>query len=1043
MGIIEFFLKRNKSFAWVINIVIFVLGIVGVRQLSVRLYPQIKENFVTIESRIGDASPRQLESQVSIFMEKEFGGIYGLKEMYSEIRTGIATTTLKFDETVSSDESFNNVLAALARIRKDLPDDRKLTMEINKSDSNADPVLYLLFTCKNKSQDINTLYDFVSRNFENIVKSQPGVAKVQTWGGSKYEAKIILNSNKMKALGIHASDVFEALKVQNIKGDVGRLVSKDLYITVMFDNSVKSEEDLESISIRLKNGDDNNAYVKIKDIAKVVFEPAEQEMISKLNGERVVVMSIVPQANSSPVDISNNIKSKLNGWSELFPSDVEMGIMFNSSTYIEESIYQVYKAIFEAVGLVLAIIFIFLGSWKASIIPLITIPISLVGAFLVLWIFNCSINILTMLGLVLAVGLVVDDAICVLENIYRYIELGDRPHDAACNGGKEIQFSIIAMTLTLAIVYAPIALIKGSIGSMFKEFAIALSASVLFSGVVALTISPIMCAAILRHNQHDTKVYLMMQNIMDSVIRVYKKLLIKCIKYRFFTIVFALSLMFASVLMYNRTKFEQFPPEDSRKISATLQVSPGYDIFYTLRQTDALYNKIKEMFPEVKYTMVDAKVRGMTKIYHELHTKGDSTSESSFDIASRMQKVFDTYLTGIKHINISANNVSSVTSSAPLDELKIQVFGKSDKPLTDLENEVYRLTDIIASKFKHLYIDIFYTREPKSWQKVLTVNKYVAAEYNINIAQLLEDLNMYFQENISVTKMNKKDKIYSIRIVTDDRSQRHLEMMSVRGIKDGKSCSIPLKSVIDITEVPVESNIEHIDGRRCMTFVFKLNHGINPIDAYEIIKPVLKAEINDDYAFSPLGIVKSVLEEQQNILYIFVLAIVFIYLVMSAQFNSFLDPIIVLFTVPMALFGAVLTIWASGYFGGNLTINSYTQVGFITLIGLITKTGILIVDFANANFSLGDDTYEESVIKSCELRFRPIIMTTLAMSISSIPLILSKSTGYEARQQIGYCIIGGMIFGTLLTLFVVPAMYALVNDIRFFAKNFRKKHADF
>lgn len=1026
MGIIDFFLKR-KVFAWVINISIIILGIVGVNQLSTRLYPQIKQHSITIEGKMSDASPKQLESQVTIRLEKVLGGIYGLKEMYSSIRTGTSTTTLKFDDSVTLDEAFSNVQAALARVRSELPKEEKLKIEIRKSDNDASPLLYLLFTTQNKNYDIDKLYDFISRNFENTVKSQPGVASVDTWGGSKYEAKIILDSNKMKSLNVQMNDIYEAIKVQNIKSDVGKLVSQDMYITVMFDNSIKSEEDIENLFIKTRN-ESEDINIRIKDIGKVLFVPAKQETISKLNGQRVVVMSVMPQSNSSPVDISNNIKSKIEKWPELLPVGTKIEIMFNSSSYIESSIYQVYKAIFEAVILVLIIIFLFLGSYKASIIPLIAIPISLIGTFFVLLLFNCSINILTMLGLVLAVGLVVDDAIVVLENIYRYIERGSTPAQAASKGGKEIQFSIIAMTLTLAIVYAPIALIGGTVGSLFKEFAIALSSSVILSGIVALTISPIMCASILNKSEHNSKIYLFVNDITDKILRIYKKLLQYSLKHKIYTIMIAFILMLTAIIMYRHTKFEQFPREDARRIDSTLQVSPGYDISYILRQTDALYSQIEKSFPEVKYTMVDAKV-GRTRIHHELY---DNTKLSSFDIADKMQKTFDRYLVGIKDINVSSSNISSATSSSPLDEVKIQVFAKSDKDIKDIEEQVYKLTDYIQSNFKDLYINIYYSREPKSIQKVLTINNDLAAKYNIQIASLIENLSMYFQENISTTNMHKDNQIYSIRLVTDNRSQSHLDMLSVRGMKHGEQIHIPLKSLVKITEQETESSIEHMDGRKCMTFIVKLANNINPIDAYYKIAPKLKQELHGDYALSPLGLVKEVLDEQQNILYIFILAILFIYLVMSAQFDSFLDPIVVIFSIPMALFGAIFTIFISALFKGPLTINVYTQVGFLTLIGLITKHGILLVDFANTNFREGQDNYDESMIKSCILRFRPVVMTTLAIVIGSIPLVISSSTGYESRQQIGYCIIGGMLFGTIFTLFVIPSVYSLINDIKLF-----------
>ena len=1026
MSIIEFFLGKNKRIvlACVINIVICILGIFALSKLDTRLLPRAENYIITVEASMSDTSPSQLENQVTTLMEKTLGGIPDLDEMESHITTGRSLTFLRFRGNQSWTENFSNVQAAIAKISSILPRPEVMKLDIKKADPNTSPLLYIFFTNKNIAPDI--MYDYISRDLENIIKSHPGVGHVNVWGGSNYGAEIKLDSNKMRALNIRPSDVYSALSEQNKRGEVGRVVSKDSYVIVMFDNSVKNEEDLRNISLRVKNK--NIEYpVRIGDIAKVTFGPANADNISKFNGERVVGVSIVPQSGSSPVEVSRSIKAKINDWKSIMPPGTDINIIFNDADYIESSIHQVYRAIFESVILVLIIIFLFLGSWRAAVVPLIAIPISLIGVFFILWIFGGSINNLTMLGLVLAAGLVVDDAILVIENVHRYIEKKMHPEEATLKGGNEIQFSVIAMTLTLAIVYSPLALISGTIGSIFKEFAVALSAAVIISGVTALTISPIMCATLLEVNHTENKLTLTINSILKYLMKKYEYALHFCLKNKKYTVLGALILIISTAIMYSRTKFEQFPREDSGRIRSSITISPGYDITYALRQTDAIYNKIKQEFPEIEKTFIDTK-SGVSTTSHELTSK--KNRDDVFKVVERLHNTMDIYLTGtgIRHMNISSENISDITSSSASDELKIKVFSRSEKGNKNLDDEANRIGEFLRTKFPMIFNQILYNRNPPGKLKCYRVDNNKAAAFGVNTSDLIYDTRLSFQDSLSITKMYKDGQPYDIRILSDNRSQSQLDTMYARGIKDNEYINIPIKAISEVEDLETESSIDRIDGRRCTIIYAKLKNNISPIDAYYRVKDHIEKFINsNEYLFSPLGVVKEVLEEQSNILQMFMLAILFIYLVMAAQFNSFIDPIVVMFSVPMALFGAVFAIWITSMFGGPLTINVYTQIGFLTLIGLIVRHAIMLVDFAKSS---GEKDADKAMIQGCLIRFRPVLMTTLAIVIGTIPLVISGGTGYESRQQIGYCIIFGMIFGTLFTLLVVPAVYSLVNDVK-------------
>ncbi|MGL4426263.1 MAG: efflux RND transporter permease subunit [Alphaproteobacteria bacterium] len=1023
MSFAELFIRR-PVLSWVLNITLILVGIVSWRQLSVRQYPQIEQPVITVITQFEGAGPEIIEAQISRPLEQALSGLESLDFMISQSESEQSKVKLFFKSTRSLDAAASDVRDRLARV-SNLPEDAT-DPRIRKADADAEPIVYLaLYGDKFPVAELN---DYAARYLESEIESIQGVASVDLSGAGEYEMHIVLDPIRLAAYKVTARDVADALRQQNFKKPAGRLAGEDREFLVTTAASLYKPGDFNKLVLTEKDG----YVVRLSDVGHAVVKADDKRFKVRYNGKTAVMLGIVAQSKANPIEISKEIKNKLEQIRTNLPSGMFIDIANDRSIFIERSIQQVYQSIWEAIILVVLVVFVFLRSFRASLIPLMTIPISLIGAFFILNSLGFTINTLTLLAMVLAIGLVVDDAIVVLENIYRYIEAGMKPLQAAIKGTKEIQFSIIAMTLTLAAVYTPIALSSGVTGKLFTEFALSLAGAVLISGFVALTLSPMMCSRLLKlhhvHSPEETKNFFMkifyavdnwLGGFFDKLDRLYEKSLRLILRNRFWVLgagsgVALLGIFFAT----NVLQSELAPREDQGVLKILAQSPFGATITYLDRYISQIETALTDV-PEIEkgLTVIQA---GDESYSMNLLVPWEKRSKSCDDLLPPIREKLED-ITGLRvFARCPSRSLMGGASERPL-EIVVQT-NRSFKELVDVASAIRR---VIAKHPGVRKTDLDWNLAEEGQDYVVHVDRNRAASLGVDPNSVAMTLDILISGRRS-TNFEKESKQYPVRVWVGEMYRKNPEdilAMYVRGSKNNKETMVPMADIVKVEPRLSNPEIEHFKGQRSVTIIGGLNKGYGLAQVYSELKDEIHQTMPaKGYSISESGELRRYLQESETIFLIFGLAIVFIFLVMAAQFESFRDPFIIMLSVPLALAGAIFTLVLipSG------TINIYSQIGFVTLIGLITKHGILIVDFANTLKQKGD-AIEEAIVKACQLRLRPILMTTFAMVLGAIPLALATGAGSEARRQIGWVIVGGMSLGTLFTLLVIPVVYTFVS----------------
>jgi len=820
--------------------------------------------------------------------------------------------------------------------------------------------------------------------------------------------RIWLDPALLTARSVTPQEVESAIRAQNIEVPGGRLESTSREFTVLSDTSLNTPEQFENIIVR-KSG---STLVRLKDVGRAEIGPESVRENLRYNGGQAVAIGLVKQSVANPLDISEALRELLPELQASLPEGMKTTIVYDSSIFIERSIENVFTSIFEAVGLVLLIIFVFLRSVRSTLIPLVTIPVSLVGSFTLMWALGFSINTLTLLAMVLAVGLVVDDAIVVLENVHRHVEKGLKPAKAAVKGMQEIGFAVILMTMTLAAVYVPVAMMEGRTGKLFTEFALTLAGAVIVSGFVALTLTPMMCAKMLRHQESHNKLFTLMENLFIALENGYRRLLGWSLKTVLVGLTMAVIAGAGSWYLFGQLPTEMSPLED-RGVFMTFLIAPdGASLDYTdhyLKQAEGLLQQIPEKVGVFSVSGMGGNVtEGLSFVELKDWAERD---RSSLQIAGELGP----QLFGIP--GVLGFPITPPSLGQPFMDQPVQFVVKTTDSYPELNDQINQLMGEVRKnpQFLAARTDL----KLNSPELRLQVDRDKAADLGIAVATIGQTIEtMMGGRDVTRFKMDGEqyDVIVKIeddlRVTPEDLNRIHLRSMS--------GTMIPLSNLVTIEEGVTAQSLNHFNRSRAAVISANLAPGYSQGEALAFLNEAAARLLPESARIDYKGQSREFMDSSAGLLLTFALALIMIYLMMAAQFESFVDPLIILFTVPLSMAGALLAL----YYTGN-TLSIYSQVGLITLVGLITKHGILIVEFANQLQEQGKSKLE-AILDAATLRLRPILMTTGAMVLGTVPLALATGAGAESRSQIGWVIVGGLSLGTVLTLFVIPSAYLLL-----------------
>ncbi|OIP15549.1 MAG: multidrug transporter AcrB [Comamonadaceae bacterium CG_4_9_14_3_um_filter_60_33] len=995
---------RRPVFATVLSLLIVLIGAVSFNSLTVREYPKIDEPVVSVSTTFAGASSEVMETQVTKVLEDSLSGIEGVDVITSASRQERSQISVRFALSRDPDAAAADVRDKVTRVRQRLPQGIDEPV-IAKVEAESFPVIFLAL-----SSDTHTalqLSEMANTLVKPVLQTAPGAAEVNIYGERKFAMRIWVDPGKLAAYQLTVQDLEDALRRANLEVPAGRIESAQREFNVTAATDLARPQEFAQVVIGTVNGQ----AIRIGDVARVQEAPVDERSFVRLNGRDAVGVGVVRQSTANPLDLSRGVRGLLDKLRRDLPPGVQIEVANDNSVFIEQSIKAVFTTIVEASVLVALVIFVFLRTLRASLIPLITIPVSLIGTFAMMALVGFSINTLTLLALVLAIGLVVDDAIVMLENIYRHIEEGLPPFQAAIKGAREVGFAIVAMTMTLVAVYAPLAFSPGRTGRLFTEFALALAGAVVISGIVALTLSPMLSSLLLRHNPRPTWFDSHMENLLQRVTQVYATLLRWTLHRRYLVLAVMVASGLVSWWVLGDIKRELAPLEDRGVVLARVNAPDGATLAYTDRYVRGV-EKIAEDYPE--FDRIFATVGNPTVSQANVFFRAKPWNErerTTLQMARTMSPRF-AGLSGVNATPITPPSLGQGFRSQPLEYVII-----TSESYEELNTTVQTLMGELAKNPGFVQVDSN-LRLNKPEIK-LEVNRERAADLGVNVDAIARAIETMLGGR-KVTRYKRGGEQYDVIVQTTASGRDTPDDIEAIFVRGKGTELIPLSSLVIIREVVVPRELIHFGQRRAATITANLTANYSVGEALNFMDATAQKVLKPGYATDLNGISREFKKSSDSLSLVFALALLFIFLVLAAQFESFVDPFVILFSVPLSMAGALLALkWSGG------TLNVFSQIGLITLVGLITKHGILIVEFANQLREQGLDTLA-AVQQSAAQRLRPIMMTTGAMVLGAVPLAVATGAGAESRQQIGWVIVGGMSLGTLLTVFVVPTMYTLL-----------------
>jgi multidrug efflux pump len=995
---------RRPVFATVLSLAVMLIGLVSYTRLPVREYPKIDEPVVTVDTTYRGASAEIIESQITKPLEDSLAGIEGVDVITSISRQENSQISVRFKLERNPDSAASDVRDRVSRVRNKLP----LAIEepvIAKVEADANPIIWIAF-----SSDVHSaleVTDVANRIVKPRLQTLPGAADVRVFGERKFAMRIWLDRDRLAAQNLTPQDVEDALRRQNVEVPAGRIESQSREFSVVAKTDLSEPAQFADIIVKQASG----YPVRIGDLGRVEIGAASERSTVRFNGKAAVALGVIKQATANPLELSKALRAELPAIVTGLPKGMSARVAYDSSIFIDRSIDSVFTTIGEAIVLVLLIIFFFLRNFRATLIPLVTIPISLIGTFALMFMLGFTINTLTLLALVLAIGLVVDDAIVVLENIYRHIEEGMPRREAAFKGAQEIGFAVVAMTITLAAVYAPVAFMTGRTGKLFVEFALTLAGAVLVSGFVALTLSPMMCSILLKHEEKHGKAYVLVEQFLNWITSGYRRLLAALLERRWIVMLAFALVAVSSVFLLKALKSELAPVEDRGIILGVFLGPEGA----TLEYTDKYAKQLEGIFSKTNDVERFFVVSGNPTVSQGISFVGLADwKERKRSAGEVVKELFPKFMgiPGVLAFPIMPPSLGQSPRERPVNF--VVVTSASYQELQEMTGRI--LADVAKNPgITNVDTDLKLNKPELS----VAVNRDKSSDTGVQIETVGRTLETMLGGR-QVTRFKRDGEQYDVIVQVDNADRTTPSDIRDIFVRARDGSMIPLGNLVTVDETVSPRELNHFGQRRAVTITANLSPGYTMGEALKFMEAAAARSLPAGYAIDYAGQSREFKTSSASLALTFVLALAFIYLVLAAQFESFRDPFIIMLTVPLSMTGALLALLLSGG-----TLNVYSQIGLVTLVGLITKHGILIVEFANQLQEKGRDI-RQAVIEASELRLRPILMTTGAMVLGAIPLALATGAGAESRQQIGWVIVGGLLLGTFFTLFVVPTVYSLL-----------------
>ncbi len=1012
MNISELSLRR-PVLATVLNIIIVLFGIIGFTFLGIRDYPAIDPPNINVRTSYPGANADIVESQITEPLEKAINGIAGIKNITSLSSQGTSNINVEFDLGIDLEAAANDVRDKVSQAVRSLPADLDNVPVVSKADASSDAILSMTVQSNTKNQ--LQITEYANNVLVERLQTIPGVSSIQIWGEKRYAMRIWFDPAKLSAYGLTPDDVEQALNRENIELPSGKISGNATELSVRTFGRLVTEEDFNNVIIKNVNGAD----IRLKQIGEAVLGPENEETILKESGIPMIALALVPQPGSNYVAISDEFYRRLDQLRKEMPEDIKLNIALDQTKFIKNSIAEVEETLIIAFVLVVLIIYFFFRDWLIAIRPLIDIPVSLIAAFFIMYLSGFTINVLTLLGIVLATGLVVDDGIVVTENIYKKIERGMPKWQAAKEGSKEIYFAVIATSITLAVIFLPIVFLQGFVGRLFREFGIVVAGAVLVSAFVSLTLTPVLNVYLTRKKHGHSWLYTKTEPFFQWMERSYHNTLQRFMKFKVAAIAIIVACFAIIYFIGTNLQSELAPMEDRSQFRLQVTAPEGTAFDYMDKYVDDLSLFMVDSIPE-KEIVLSVTAPGFA---------GAGSVNSGFVrvvlVDPKLRERSQQEIVDMVNRNLAGFPQGRAFA---IQEQTISVGRRGGLPVQFViqNNNFDKITEVLpkfleeANKnptFQGVDADLKLNKP----ELKINIDRLKASELGVSVGDISRTLQLALS-NRRLGYFIKEGKQYQVigQVARNERDDpTDLKNIYVR---NNRNEIISLDNLVTITEEITPPTLYHFNRYKSATVSAGLAPGKTLGDGIEAMREISERLLDDSFATSLAGASRDFQDSSSNTSFAFLLALVLIFLVLAAQFESFIDPLVIMITVPLAIAGAVLSLWAFGH-----TLNIFSQIGMIMLIGLVTKNGILIVEFANKK-QLEGLTKSQAVLEAATGRLRPILMTSLAMSLGALPIALSLGAAATSRIPLGIVIVGGILFSLVLTLFVIPAMYAILSQ---------------
>jgi len=998
--------------ASVISIVIVLFGVIGYTYLGIREYPSIDPPVISVSTSYTGANADVIESQITEPLEESINGISGIRSLSSVSTQGRSSITVEFEVGLDLEAAANDVRDKVSQAQRSLPVDTDPPI-VSKSDAGSSNIMTV--TVQSSKRDLLFLSEYANNVLKERLQTIPGVSNIRIWGEKRFAIRIKMDPARLSAYSLTPLDVRNALQRQNLELPAGKIEGNRTELTIRAQGRLYTPEEFGKIVLIEQNG----IIVQVKDIADVVLEAQNTRTIMRGNdGKPQVGVALTPLPGANYIEIADEVYRRVEAIKKDKPEDIILDYAFDSTKPIRRAISEVQETILIAFVLVVLVIFFFLRDWRTTIIPVVAIPISLIGAFFIMYLFNFSINILTLLGIVLATGLVVDDAIVMLENIYRRVEEGETPMEAAHKGSEEIFFAIVATSVTLVVVFLPIVFLQGLTGRLFREFGIVVAGSIIISAIVSLSLTPMMASRILKKNDKHGFLFNFIGKGLDNLTKTYNQLLTKFMKVRFLAILIVLACMVGIYRLIQILPSELAPMEDKSglRVFATAPEGTSYEIMDKyMEEVLKLVDTLPEKAAVIAVTAPGFGGAGALNsgfISLSLIPPAERT-RSQDDIAKSLMP----YLNRLNYAKSIVSQEQTISVGRSFRSLPVQyviqaqTFEKLKSIIPVFMEEVSKHPAFAVND-----LDLKFNKP----EIRVDIDRERAQELGVSVRDVAESLQLYFSGQ-RYGYFLKNGKQYEVIGEADRGYRDDPSDLSSLYVRNNRGELIPISNVVRLKEESSPPQLYHYNRYLSATVSAALAEGYTIGQGIEAMDEIAKKVLDESYQTALAGVSKDFRESSSGLYFAFLLALALIYLALAAQFESFLDPLIIMITVPLALVGAL---WALNIF--DHTLNIFSEIGIIVLVGIVTKNGILIVEFANQKMEEGMDSFEAAIFAATQ-RMRPILMTSIATVLGVLPIAVAFGAAATSRIPMGVAIIGGLLFSLVLTLFVIPAIYTFFN----------------